>query len=273
MSKEIVDKKDLYVNFLKSELDKIEEGENLSKASRFILAALGSIPWVGGFLSASASLNGEQEQSQINNLHRLWLQNHEVKIEDLGKSISNILARIDTEDEEVKKRIESKDYLQLVSKGYRIWDKSDTEEKRELIIKLLTNSAATKLCSDDVVRLFLDWIEKYHDSHFYIIKYIYQNPGISRGQIWDMIYPSRPSESSSEADLYKLLIRDLSTGGVIRQHRPTTYRGEFITKKPAKKSKSRVMKSAFDDQEPYELTELGQKFVHYSMTDIVKKIE
>jgi hypothetical protein len=33
------------------------------------------------------------------------------------------------------------------------------------------------------------------------------------------------------------------------------------------------MKSAFDDEEPYELTELGKKFVHYVFTDIVPKIE
>ena len=32
------------------------------------------------------------------------------------------------------------------------------------------------------------------------------------------------------------------------------------------------MKSAFDDQEQYVLTELGKQFVHYTMTDLVKRI-
>jgi hypothetical protein len=33
------------------------------------------------------------------------------------------------------------------------------------------------------------------------------------------------------------------------------------------------MKSAFDDEEEYELTSLGQQFVHYAMTDVPPKIE
>jgi hypothetical protein len=33
------------------------------------------------------------------------------------------------------------------------------------------------------------------------------------------------------------------------------------------------MKSAFDDQEPYVLTELGKQFVHYTMSDIVARLD
>ncbi len=33
------------------------------------------------------------------------------------------------------------------------------------------------------------------------------------------------------------------------------------------------MTSAFDNQEQYELTELGQQFVHYAMTDLPIKID
>jgi len=32
------------------------------------------------------------------------------------------------------------------------------------------------------------------------------------------------------------------------------------------------MKSAFDDEEPYVLTELGSQFVHYTMNEVVKRI-
>ncbi|NLF16604.1 MAG: hypothetical protein GX595_05015 [Lentisphaerae bacterium] len=32
------------------------------------------------------------------------------------------------------------------------------------------------------------------------------------------------------------------------------------------------MKSAFDDEEEYELTQLGEQFVHYAMTDLPPKI-
>jgi hypothetical protein len=32
------------------------------------------------------------------------------------------------------------------------------------------------------------------------------------------------------------------------------------------------MKSAFDDEEPYELTELGKQFVHYVFSEVVQRI-
>ena len=61
-------------------------------------------------------------------------------------------------------------------------------------------------------------------------------------------------------------------GGIIRQHRQTDYAGNFI-KKSSRRSKSSTLKSAFDNIEPYELTELGQSFVHYTMEEVVTKIE
>jgi hypothetical protein len=71
-----------------------------------------------------------------------------------------------------------------------------------------------------------------------------------------------------------MLVRDLSMGGVIRQHRDTTYDGQFIAKKSAKGSKSSgLMKSAFDNEEGYELTELGRQFVHYTMQELVPRVE
>ena len=62
-------------------------------------------------------------------------------------------------------------------------------------------------------------------------------------------------------------------GSVIRQHRETNYYGQFVKKGPVKQSPSGVLKSAFDDEEGYELTELGKQFVHYVFTDVVPKIE
>ena len=62
---------------------------------------------------------------------------------------------------------------------------------------------------------------------------------------------------------------------IIRQHRETDYAGHFIAKrasKPAPRGTVRTMKSAFDDSEQYELTALGQQFVHYAMTELTVKI-
>lgn len=252
------------------------KGKKRRKYSRFVLAALSSIPWVGGFLSASAAMDAENEQQEINEVHKLWVEEHQDKMNELGETLNSIISRLEGFDDDIKARMESPNYLALIRKGFRVWDESDTKEKREYVRRLLTNAGATKLCPDDLVRLFLDWIAKYHEAHFLVIKEIYKNPGTTRGQIWDRIHGERPREDSSEADLYKLLIRDLSTGSVIRQHRPTNAYGQFIKKSTEgrkKTSGSGVMKSAFDNMEPYELTELGQKFVHYTMEDVVTQVE
>lgn len=127
---------------------------------------------------------------------------------------------------------------------------------------------------DDLVRLFLDWIDRYHEIHFSVIRVIYQNPGATRYQIWQEVHGEVPRENSSEADLFRLLIYDLSTGRVIRQHRPTDYQGNFIKKKNTgrRSPSSNVMKSAFSNEDPYELTELGKQFVHYTMNEVVPRV-
>lgn len=251
-------------------------GKKGSKYARFVVtAALGSFPWIGGVISAAIALQAESGQEQLNELQKLWLKEHEEKIKKLGITLGRMLERFDSLGNDIDERIRSEDYLALVRKGFRTWDQVETEEKRELIRKLLTNAGGTKLCPDDLVRQFIDWINQYHEAHFKVIREIYGDPGVTRGRIWESIHGDQPREDSAEADLFKLLIRDLSTGSVIRQERPTNSYGQFVAKK--KKNSGRghaptVLKSAFDDVEPYVLTELGQQFVHYTMNEVVPRI-
>jgi hypothetical protein len=256
---------------IQSQLSDITNSGNTKRISRFVLSALSSIPWVGGFLAASAALYAEIEQSKVNEIQKLWLQEHQTKIDMLGQAIYGIISRLEKFDSKVHERMESIEYQDLVKKGFRVWDNSDTDDKRELIRNLLANSCASFLCTDDVIRLFIDWIGLYHESHFHVIREIYNSNGITRGQIWNKIKGTKPREDSAEADLYKMLIRDLSMGGVIRQYRATDYYGNFV-KKTSHKSNSSIMKSAFDNEEAYELTELGKQFVHYTMTDVAPQI-
>jgi len=68
----------------------------------------------------------------------------------------------------------------------------------------------------------------------------------------------------------------LSTGGIIRQHREVDYYGNFVPKQTKKRPKGSGPKppvSAFDEEEGYDLTELGKQFVHYAMSDLPLKIE
>jgi hypothetical protein len=108
-----------------------------------------------------------------------------------------------------------------------------------------------------------------------VIREIYKNTGITRAEIWDKIHCQRTRDNSAEADLFRYLIRDLSTGGVIRKERETDAHGNFIEKSTrghSRSNSSRTMESAFEDTKPYELTELGTQFVHYVMEDVVAQI-
>jgi hypothetical protein len=242
---------------------------------KFALAALGSIPWVGGFIGTMASLKIEAGDVHSDDMRTQWLNEHQKKIDLLSDTLKNISERFEKLDEQVDERIQSEDYLSLVRRAFRTWDQADTDEKRKYVANLVTNASGTRLCSDDVVRLFIDWLNLYHEAHFAIIREIYRDSGVTRYDIWIEIHgDSIPREDSAEADLYRRLIRDLSTGGVIRQERETTVDGRFLRKHP-RRSRSSVpstMESAFEDSKPYVLTALGQQFVHYTMTDTVRRI-
>lgn len=255
-------------------LDKLS-GSRKSKYARFIAAAaLGSIPWVGGVLSAAIALQAEGGQEKLDEMQKLWLHEHEEKIRKLGATVAGILLRLDSLGDDIKERVESEEYLDLIRKGFKAWDRADTEEKRELIRKLLSNAGGTRICSDDVVRLFIEWIDKYHEIHFRVIREIYQEPGITRAGIWQSIYGEQPRDDSAEADLFKLLIDDLSQGHVIRQERQTNQFGQFVAQRHRGKRgpASPILKSPFDNEKPYVLTEMGKQFVHYTMDEVVPRV-
>jgi len=239
-----------------------------------VAAALSSIPWVGGFLAASFAYREESEQLAANSLLRQWLEEHKERMKKLAEDLAALTARLDSFGDEVVERLETENYLALVRKGFRIWDQADTDQKRNYIGKLLANAGGKKLCDDDLIRLFLDWLERYHEAHFQVIREVYQNPGSTRYEIWQRIHGQFPADNSSQADLFRMLIDDLSRGRIIRQHRDVTSDGQFLKKsRNRSNSGSPTMKSAFDDQEPYELTELGKQFVHYVFSEVVKRIE
>jgi hypothetical protein len=241
---------------------------------KFALAALGSIPWVGGFISAAISLKTEEGGLRENSLQNQWLEEHAKKMERLAASLDQIGRRFENLGDEIEDRIQSEEYLDVVRKGFRAWDRADTDEKRKYFGNLVSNAAGTRLCSDDVVRLFIDWLDAYHESHFAVIREIYQNPGCSRYDIWVAIYGEIVREDSAEADLFKLLIRDLNTGGVIRQARETTADGRFLRKRSSSRrgKAPTTMESAFENSKPWVLTELGKQFVHYTMTELVPRV-
>lgn len=238
----------------------------------------GAIPFAGGFLSAAAGAWSENEQDKANKFFKHWLKMLEDEIREKEKTIIEIMARLDLHDEKISQRIEGKDYQSLLKKTFREWSGAESEQKRIYIRNILANAAASSITSDDVVRLFIDWLKDYSEIHFQVIASVYNASGISRGAIWRKIGKGPMREDSPEAGLYRLLIRDLNMGGIIRQHREKDANGNFYGKTPQRRTSSshggpKRMESAFDEDDAYELSELGQQFVHYAMTDLPLKIE
>lgn len=260
--------------FLRSELAKASRSERRVLIEKFVLAALGSIPWIGGFLSAAATFEADAGVRRSSALFTQWLEEHARKLGSLRATLEMITNRFANLGAEIDERIQSEEYLNLVRHAFRVWDEASTEEKRRYVGNALVNSAGTRICSDDVVRLFLDWLGLYHESHFAVIRQIYNNRGITRYEIWEAIYGQFPREDSAEADLFRMLIRDLSTGGVIRQERETNRYGQFLRKRcsVSRQPVSTTMESAFEELKPYVLTGLGKQFVHYTMTEAVTRI-
>lgn len=260
------------------EIDKsvLDPSEKKKKAAKAAINAIGGvIPFVGGLVSAGVDHWSESDQENVHRVLKQWLQMLEDELREKGKTIAEIVARLDMSDEVTKRRVESPEFQSLLKKSFRNWSAIDTEFKRVRLRNTLANAAASKMTSDDVIRLFIDWINLYSDFHFEVVGAIYRNPGITRAEIWDLLDKPEVREDSAEADLFKMLIRDLSTGGVIRQHRETDHQGNFIISRPVRTTRpgtTRTAKSAFDGKDKYELTQLGQQFVHYAMNEIVPRI-
>jgi hypothetical protein len=244
------------------------------KVARFALALLSGVPFAGGAFSGAAGAWSEAEQDHFNKVAASWLKLQEDEVREIGITIAEILSRLDLNDAEIQRRIESPEYLSLLKKCFRDWSAAESEEKRIYIRNLVTNAAASKICNDDVVRMFIQWIETYSELHFKVTRWIYEHRGCTRMEMWAGVYGGRVREDSAEADMFKLLIRDLSTGSVIRQHRERDYNGNWIKKtRPVRRGiQSHILKSAFDDEEEYELTELGTQFVRYTVEGVMPKI-
>lgn len=262
------------VSAITGELVKRSSSKRRRITQKFLMAAIGSIPWVGGFIAAAASIPGDEDAVKADDLRTQWLEEHQRKLDALQETLESIDDRFEKLGPDIEGRIESPEYLSLVRTAFRTWDRAETEEKRRYIGNLLSNAAGTRLCSDDVIRLFVGWLDLYHESHFAVIREIHQNPGSTRYDIWSELYGDTPREDSAEADLYRLLIRDLSMGGVIRQARDKNEVGQFLRKRPPRTRgiAPTTMESAFEDTKPYLLTELGRQFVHYTMNEAVTRL-
>jgi hypothetical protein len=253
-----------------TETERRDSSSNANK--RFLLAILGVLPWVGVLISASIARWAERDQDKANSMFRGWLQEHEERFAELERVADSICTQAQASGPDAQAKLNSEAFLPLVRQGFRVWDRTETRDKRELIRRVLTNAACDPVSQDDFVRRFIEWIDSYNELHFQVVRELYRSPRSTRADIWDALHAGQVREDSAEADLFKLLVRDLSTGQVIRQARATDAAGNFLKKQPGAHGNSRTMKSAFDDKEAYVLTELGRNFVHYALNEVVPKL-
>lgn len=270
-------KLDAVVGDIKAELERASPSRKQRIYEAIALAALSAIPWVGGVFAAGLAIKIREGDVARDSLVEEWLREHQAKLLLLRQTLEEVVGRLDSLGDEIDERIQSPEYLGLLRKAFREWDKADTDEKRQLVVKLITNAGGTRLVSDDILRLFLDWIDRYHEVHFAVVRIVYEqrNDPPTRYDVYSSLYGEQkmPRDDSAEADLFRLLISDLSIGRVIRQPRETDWQGRFKRRPRGRRTGTGTLESAFEDTKQYVLTELGSQFVHYTMNEMVKRLE
>jgi hypothetical protein len=261
-----------------SEREELDYLTNANIGAQVLRAALqtlgGTIPVGGGLLSAAAGMWSEREQGRVNHLLQVWIKQLEEDLRAMGETMAEVLIKLDLSDEAVRNRLESPEYQALVSRVFRSWNTAESDMKRGMLRKLLTNAAGTNITGDDIISLFISWINDYNDIHFKVVSAVYKQPGITRLGMWEEIGGEAARDDSADADLFKYVINQLTLGYVMRQERISDEQGRFRrqSRRP-QATPARYMKSPFDNEVPYVLTELGKQFVHYALDDPVTKIE
>ena len=149
-------------NIVSSTGDELPEEGKAGRAARGALQiASGAVPLVGGILSAIAGAWSENEQAKVNRFFDQWVRMLEEEIREKEATVIEIMARLNLQDEKITARVESREFQSLVKKTFRDWAGAESEDKRVLIRNLLSNAAASTVSSDDVVRMFIDWIGQY----------------------------------------------------------------------------------------------------------------
>lgn len=248
----------------------------LDKKAQRALAYLSGIPTTEEEALLGAISISKEGEVEFNRLLSIWLKLQEAEIKEIGTTLIESLERLKLSSKKVRARIESLHYLRLVRKSFRNWSAAESEQKRILIRNLLVNAASRFTSPDFVLLMFIDWLDKYSDEHFLLMRQIFNAgpEGLTRKEIWQILYGdgAMPAEDSAEADMFKMLILDLSTGYVIRQPREKDFYGSFVKGKSTRTAAfpSEITRvSAFDDTKKYVLTELGQQFVLYTMEEVL----
>ena len=157
----------------------------------------GAVPFAGGVLSAASAAWSENEQSKVNKALEHWLKMLEAELAEKAQTILEIMARLNINDEKIAERVASPEYQSLLRKAFREWPGGESEKKRQLVRNILAHAADASLTSDDVVRLFIQWLSLYSELHFVVIGAIYNDEGVTRARMWEKVGKDEVREDSS----------------------------------------------------------------------------
>lgn len=162
------------------------EQSNPPEGSKSAKIARGALQAVGGVLSVIAGAWSEGDQEKVNRFFEHWVRMLYDELKEKQETIIEIMimARLDLQAEVISQRVESKGYQALVKKTFREWSGAESDQNRVYIRNILSNAAASSVSSEDVVRMYIDWINQYFELHFQVIGGIYNAGGITRGEIW-----------------------------------------------------------------------------------------
>src|SRR6266478_891916 len=97
--------RDYVVESIKAEIELSTPSRRQRIFEAVALAALGSIPWVGGVIAAAASVAASyrdgESQGQRDDLLKEWLQEHQEKLQKLRVTLEEMVLRLEGFGEEV----------------------------------------------------------------------------------------------------------------------------------------------------------------------------
>jgi hypothetical protein len=234
-------------------------------------AALGA-----GVVSMFTSVANDAEQDGRNKVMAACIRANRESVREREQTLTRVVLGVAHVREQFADRADDPRYQELVRRAFAGWAHGHGEEKREMIRRPLTHAAEAPVVDYDMFGLFFDWVSRYNELHFRVMRAMTRLHRPTRKAIWHAIGGRPIRDDSAEADVFKCLIADLSIGHVLRQAKEVNRAGQLVAPPPKKRTTKpggpRVLVSATDDEKTYVLTNVGRAFVHHVMDEVVPKV-
>jgi hypothetical protein len=237
----------------------------VSGASSFIVGV------ITGGIGAAAAFWSEAGQQKDNELFAGCIQEMQGTMNELQSTVARIIVSINTSEDQFADRVEDPRYQSLIRKAFAGWSRGESEEKREMIRRLLSHAAEMPDPDYNLFNLFFDWLRRYNELHFRLIRSLKEQGTATKLQIWEGMGGTRVRDDSAEADVFGCLFMDLNFGHVVRKVGGRDSAGRRVRAAPVKRN-SPYLKSVLDNNDLQQHTAVGELFIHYAMDELIDKL-